>query len=70
MVFSWDPAKERANVARHGVDFTKAQQAFSDERALVLPDSAHSGSRELRWWLLGRVDGRVLLVRTPTAPAG
>ncbi len=70
MVFSWDPAKERANVARHCVDFTTAQRAFSDSRALVLLDSAHSSSRELRWWLLGRVDDRVLLVRYTHRPGG
>ena len=69
MRFTWDPAKERANVARHGVDFTEAQQAFGDPKALVLFDEAHSDRRELRWWLLGRMDGRVLLVRYTTGPA-
>lgn len=70
MRFSWDPAKERANVARHGVDFTVAQEAFADPRALVLFDSAHSDRRELRWWLLGRVGTRILLVRYTHRPNG
>jgi|GEM_PF-704907 len=63
MRFSWDRAKERLNVARHGVDFTTAQQAFADPKALVLFDETHSDRSELRWWLLGMVGGRVMLVR-------
>ena len=70
MRFSWDSAKERANVAHHGVDFTMAQQAFDDPQALVLFDEVHSSRRELRWWLLGRVDGRILLVRYTHRPVG
>jgi hypothetical protein len=70
MRFSWDSAKERANVARHGVDFTAAQEAFTDPRALVLFDAAHSDHRELRWWLLGRVGARILLVRYTHRPGG
>lgn len=70
MRFSWDRAKERANLARHGVDFTTAQRAFADPKALVLFDEAHSDRRELRWWLLGKVDGRVMLVRYTHRPNG
>ena len=70
MRFTWDSAKEQANLLRHGVDFTVAQQAFSDPCALVLFDAAHSTRRELRWWLLGRVDTRILLVRYTHRPSG
>lgn len=72
MRFSWDPAKERTNVARHGVDFTEAQQAFADPRALVLFDGDHSDRREIRWWwwLLGRVGARIRLVRYTHRPHG
>ena len=70
MRFIWDQAKERANVARHGVDFTEAQQAFADSQALVLFDAAHSDRRELRWWLLGKVGARVLHVRYTHRPGG
>jgi uncharacterized DUF497 family protein len=62
--------QERANLAHHGVDFTTAQQAFADPQALVLFDEAHSSRRELRWWLLGRVGGRILLVRYTHRPGG
>jgi uncharacterized DUF497 family protein len=70
MRFSWNRAKERENLARHGVDFTTAQQAFADARALVLFDAAHSDHRELRWWLIGKVHGRVMLVRYTHRPGG
>jgi uncharacterized DUF497 family protein len=70
MRFSWDRAKERDNLARHGVDFTTAQRAFAEPKALVLFDEAHSDRRELRWWLLGKVDGRVMLVRYTHRPNG
>ena len=61
---------KRANIARHGVDFTTAQEAFADPQALVLFDAAHSDGRELRWWLLGRVGARILLVRYTHRPDG
>lgn len=70
MRFSWDRAKERDNLARHGVDFTTAQRAFADPRALVLFDSPHSDHHELRWWLLGRVGSRILHVRYAHRPGG
>jgi len=69
MRFIWDTQKEQDNIASHGVDFTEAQQAFADPRALVLFDEAHGGETELRWWLLGKVGARVMLVRyTHRAP--
>ena len=70
MRFSWDRAKERLNVARHGVDFTTVQRAFADPKALVLFDEAHSDHRELRWWLIGKIGDRVLHVRYIHRPDG
>lgn len=70
MRFEWDPAKKTANVAAHGVDFSDAQRAFNDPLALVIFDAAHSDKRELRWWLLGKVDTRVMLVRYTHRPSG
>jgi len=69
MHFDWDTQKEQANIAAHGVDFVEAQKAFADPRALVVLDEAHGGGTELRWWLLGKVGSRVMLVRyTHRAP--
>ncbi|MDF9834107.1 uncharacterized DUF497 family protein [Ereboglobus sp. PH5-5] len=61
--FTWDTQKEQDNIASHGVDFSEAQKAFDDPRALVVFDEAHGGKTELRWWLLGMVGARVMLVR-------
>lgn len=70
MKFEWNPTKESENIVRHGVDFTEAQLAFDDPRALVLWDEAHSSSKELRWWLLGKVGTKVMLVRYTHRPDG
>ena len=63
MRFTWDVHKKQANIASHGVDFVEAQKAFDDPRALVVFDGEHGGGTELRWWLLGKVGARVMLVR-------
>ena len=70
MKFQWSTAKENANLAKHGVGFTEAKQAFADPRALILFDPAHSSKIELRWWLLGKVASRVMLVRYTHRPVG
>lgn len=60
--FTWDAAKARSNLTKHGVAFEEAETAFSDEDAIVLPDPEHSGSEE-RFILLGMsVALRVLVV--------
>lgn len=51
MQFEWDPAKARANVARHGVGFEAARAVFADLHALELLDDS---TEEERWRLLGR----------------
>lgn len=63
MRFEWNSHKEASNIAKHGVDFATARLAFSDPKALVLLDEDHSNHVELRWWLLGKVGERILLVR-------
>ena len=68
--FEWDHRKNAANIAKHGVAFDVARTAFEDPGAVVAFDSEHSERGELRWWLLGKVDGRVLLVRYTHRPSG
>ncbi len=64
-----DPNKEQLNIAKHGVDFAKASLAFDDPHACIAFDSVHSSS-ELRWWLIGKVDGKILLIRYTHRPDG
>lgn len=72
MKFTWDSRKDAINHAKHGVPFSEAQRAFADPLAIVAFDEAHSprGRNELRWWLLGKVGRRVLLVRYTHRPNG
>ena len=60
--FTWDAAKARANVAKHGVSFKEAETAFSDEDAILVPDPEHSTIEE-RFLLIGySVALRVIVV--------
>jgi uncharacterized DUF497 family protein len=52
--YEWDPAKSRANLAKHGVDFADAVAVFEDDLALTRPDQTSRG--ESRFVTLG-VDG-------------
>jgi len=60
--FEWDPTKDRANQAKHGVAFAMAQMAFADPQRVIAEDLSHSGS-ERRYFCCGRVGGGVLSVR-------
>jgi uncharacterized DUF497 family protein len=50
--FEWDPAKDAANQAKHGVSFEEAKTAFFDDFARVIADPEHSDLEE-RYILLG-----------------
>ncbi|HKM90772.1 MAG TPA: BrnT family toxin [Candidatus Acidoferrales bacterium] len=57
----WDPAKARANLAKHGVRFADAVSALEDELALTIRDP--SPEEEERWITVGADSfGRVLVV--------
>jgi uncharacterized protein len=60
--FDWDPAKDRTNRLKHGVDFATAQVAFADHSRVIAEDTAHS-SREKRYFCFGQVGAGVLTVR-------
>lgn len=38
MQFSWDPAKARTNLRKHGISFEEAATVFADPLALVIED--------------------------------
>lgn len=59
--FEWDPKKEASNVAKHGVSFSEAQTAFTDEFARLIPDPDHSDDED-RFILLGTSIGSRILV--------
>ena len=60
--FEWDDSKNLDNIAKHGVPFQDAQQAFQDEQRVILQDSRHSDN-EQRYFCLGKVPKGVLTVR-------
>ena len=50
--FEWDEKKHSLNKRKHGLSFTEAQSAFSDENGLVM-DDPDSSEDEDRLLLLG-----------------
>lgn len=60
--FEWDPGKDRANRAKHGVSFIVAQHAFLDPRRVIAEDLDHS-DKERRYFCFGQIGGGILTVR-------
>lgn len=52
MEVEFDPAKDRLNIAKHGVSLARAGEL---EDVIVVPDARFSGERRFR--LYGRLDG-------------
>jgi hypothetical protein len=46
MRFQWDPTKAASNLARHGVSFEMAQEAFKDPQAFVEVDDRQDYGEE------------------------
>jgi len=61
--FEWDPVKDVANLAKHGVSFSLAQHALFDPRRVIAEDLSHSSTRERRYFCFGRVGGGIMTVR-------
>lgn len=59
MEFEWDPAKAKANLAKHGVSFDEAKAVFADSNAIELLEE---NSGEERWRILGRAVSAILMV--------
>jgi uncharacterized DUF497 family protein len=68
MVFECDPEKERANLAKHGVDFSTVPAAFNDPKRKLRRSPGRS-SRETRFQCTG-FDGLKILTFTFTIRAG
>ena len=60
--FEWDQRKNEINMAKHGVSFFVAQQAFLDPKRVIAEDIEHSRN-EKRYYCFGKVNGAVMTVR-------
>ena len=59
MRLEFDPAKEAANFAKHGVDFSTVLRVFEDPNRMIIPNQKHS-PEEPRFYAIGH-DGRGIL---------
>jgi uncharacterized DUF497 family protein len=59
-LFSWDEAKSRSNLRKHGVSFEAAKLVFDDPLHLTRRDRVENG--EQRWHTIGLAGGAVLLL--------
>jgi hypothetical protein len=62
MNFDWDEAKEAANLAKHGISFLVAQDAFFDPKRIISRDTAHS-AEETRYYCFGKAGEKIVTVR-------
>jgi uncharacterized protein len=53
--FEFDPAKSAANLEKHGIDFTQAQQLWQDIARVEIPART---TDEPRWLAIGQIDGK------------
>jgi len=60
MDFSFDPAKNRANIRKHGIDFADIEGVFYDPLAITLEDRDHEEERFVTLGMDGL--GRLLVV--------
>jgi hypothetical protein len=62
MEFEWDPEKDAANLAKHGVSFGEAMTVFGDPFEITIRDPKHSEG-EFRFVSMGlSTEGRILVV--------
>lgn len=54
LVFEFDEAKSAANKAKHGIDFVKTQELWSDDDLVIFPARALEG--EVRSGAIARLD--------------
>ena len=60
MKFEWDWQKNRANIAKHEVDFADASRVFQLQLRVFLDERQDYG--ENRWIGIGMLEGRVVIV--------
>ena len=60
--YIWNADKEADNILLHGLDFSKASEAFLDPNRRIATDERHSKNEE-RLFCIGMVEGRIATVR-------
>jgi len=58
--YEWDEAKNRENIAKHGIDFADAHRIF--EQPVLARGDDREDYREDRWILLGNLDGIIVVL--------
>lgn len=61
MEFTWDEAKARSNLRKHGVTFEEAETVFGDPFEITVP-AAPAEEPEERWLSIGETSARRLIV--------
>ena len=62
MTFEWDESKNLANAVKHGISFEEAQEAFFDNKRVILQDTKHSLAEE-RFFCIGKTNKGIATVR-------
>ena len=60
--FEWDEIKNLKNIAKHGVSFFEAQEAFSDVNRIIDFNAGHSHLEE-RYYCIGKTERGIVTVR-------
>ena len=61
MQFEWDDQKEKANIAKHHIDFATAALVFKDRNRLEWYDAAHSLTED-RYVTIGMINDVAFIV--------
>jgi uncharacterized protein len=61
MRFSWDRAKARSNLAKHGINFDVAKRVFNDPHLVILEDCDDEFG-EMRYHAIGYAATHLLLL--------
>jgi uncharacterized protein len=61
LVFEWDRGNEQKNWLKHKVTSEEAEEPFFSDDYIILEDTAHTGSAEQRFILLGKTNKERML---------
>ena len=62
LTFEWNPVKDASNLRKHGVSFSEAKSAFTDEYARLIADPDHSEDEDRFILLETSIHSRLLVV--------